>query len=177
LDPTKVILNGFLPQTAGFNITESAEVGGDMTVGGDLTVGGKVFGGQTLTGYLQPQNWSYSKTAPVPTWAPLWSGQLSVARPSLLWLSLQGAWSSTSGECFATILVDDVPLAAPCGTALGQCWGAAFIYGASARSPLGYTGFASVAPGTHTLAAAVVPGVSNTCTLSGMRIFYAITPQ
>lgn len=148
-----------------------------MTVGGALSVTGKVFGGQTLTGYLQPQNWSYSKSGSVATWWPLWSGDISVARPSLLWLSLQGTLSTPQGDCYATILVDGVPLAAPCGSTQGQCWGAAYTVAAATVSSLGYTGFVSVAAGTHTLAAAVVPGGSSTCTFRGTRIFYAITPQ
>ncbi|MDY7228357.1 hypothetical protein [Hyalangium rubrum] len=183
MDSANVILNTTFPQPANFNITGNGKVGGDMNVGGemivdgDLSVTGRVFGGQTVTGYLQPQNWTYSKVSPVTTWWPLWSGQISVARPSLLWLSLNGYWTPGAGECYATILVDEVPLAAPCGTNQGQCWGATYSSGSGERFPLGYTGFVSVAAGTHTLAAAVVPGVGDTCSIIGARIFYAIIPQ
>jgi hypothetical protein len=56
-----------------------------------------------------------SRTGSVTAWAPLWSGQPSVARPSLLWLSLQGSWATT--EIVKTpatrLAVSTLPLHAP----------------------------------------------------------------
>jgi len=146
-----------------------------LDVNGNLNVSGSYFNGKTLVGYIQPPNWSYSASGNVSGWVTLWSGTINVPQNSVLYVSLIGHWEVTSNWCFATVLVDGTPIAANCTSSNGSCWGASHTYSTTWEN-LAFVGFVYITAGTHTLAAAVVPG-NSTCYVNGARLYYAAIPQ
>jgi hypothetical protein len=132
---------------------------------------------QTAPGFVQSANWGYSQAGPVTAWTTLWSGNITVPDASTLWVSAQGHWTNSTGGgwCYATVMVDGVPAAAPCSTTSSSCSGAAHTYTTNWEA-LSHQAFFQVAPGTHSLGIGVVMTSGNTCSVNGARIFYAALP-
>lgn len=127
-----------------------------------------------LSGYIQPPGWSYSAAGPVAAWKPLWDGTVVFPSDSLVTLSLMGHWIIDNGSCYATILVDGVPLSNACTSPYAgppSCWGASFTNLANWH-PVGFSVSTVMSAGRHTFAAAVVPDDGTTCSVNGSRIYY-----
>lgn len=124
-----------------------------------------------VSGFIQPAEWSYAATGPVTEWRTLWGGTAFFPSDTLVTLSLMGHWVVNKNVCYATILVDGVPLAAACSSSDSACWGATYTTSTNWTS-IGFSQSTVVSAGRHTFSAAVVPTDGTTCTINGARISY-----
>jgi hypothetical protein len=184
ITPHSVSVNGMTTLDGAGN----ANIPGNLAVGGNLAVSGSMFGSDAQAGNLHPDpiepNWSWSHTgamAPtIETWTLAWSATLKMGRPSLLFLSLVGHWTS-DGNCFAAISVDGKVLGAPdCKSDHGFCSGTTLISGWSFASQwlsLGLTAMTMVDAGEHKIGLAFLPQQGVRCTINGSSIYYASIPK
>jgi hypothetical protein len=160
-----------LQPNSNFNISGTGSVGGDLAVGGDLSVTGSVFSGAVVTGTIQLPQWGI-QTIGNGTYQTVWSDTIELTRPSLLFVAVNGHWNTTY-HTYGTVVIDGAPLAASCDGTVG-CYGAAHTDSGAFLS-IGYSSFAQVTGGSHTVAFAVVNNAGS-CIVAGARIDWAAIP-